>query len=257
MPSARFEIRTARREDVPLLRRNWIASFGDTDAYLDFFFSRRFVPQNTLVALADGRVVSQLFLLPVTLRAQGNELSADYLFAAATHPDHRGQGAMAALLAEARTFCKRRGRDAIVLLPGDEPLYGYYEKHGFETAFSRRIWNVTREELACLALPVRENGNTVSVLRSVLSRRDGLCWDVDALTYALAEHRAFRGSYASSDRAFVSVSDGEAVCLCGTEDFGACASLLLGMSDLPEFSLILPADVPFGTVENGGMLCRL
>lgn len=257
MPSARFKVRTAVQNDVPYLRLNWSVSFGDTDEYLDFFFSRRFIPDNTLVALAGEKVVSQLFLLPATLRTQEDEMPVDYLFAAATHPDYRGQGVMSLLLDEARTICRQRGIDAIVLLPGNETLYGYYEKHGYETAFSRRRWNATREELSHLAAPIEKNADAVSVLQTILSRRNGLCWDGEALAYALAEHDAFRGKYASSDHAFVSVSDDEAFCLSDAENFGECAALLLGLSDLPSFSLILPADIPFGTPEDGGMLCRL
>ena len=257
MPSATFELRAAVPQDVPALRDNWRVSFGDSDDYLDFFFMRRFAPENTLVASVSGRVISQFFLLPAVLHTQDGLKNADYLFAAATHPDYRGKGIMGSLLSKARTFCKARGKDAVVLLPGTPELYRYYEKHGYETAFSRRRWNVTRGELLRLAVPVRKNADTLSVLQDILSRRDGLCWDADALGYALAEHRIFRGTYASGDHAFVGVSDDEAVALCDMQHFGECAALLLGLSDLPEFSLLLPSDMPFGTREDGGMICPL
>lgn len=257
MPSAKNDLRAAAPEDMPALRENWRTSFGDSDDYLDFFFTRRFVPENTLVASVGGRVVSQLFLLPSLLRTQDGMLNADYLFAAATHPDFRRQGIMGTLLSRARSFCEERGKDAIVLLPGTRELYRYYAQYGYETAFLRRRWDVTRDELAGMAVPLKENDNAVSVLQHILSVRDGLRWDAEAIGYALAEHRAFRGIYATSDHAFVSVSGDEAFCLCDPLHFGECAALLLKISDSTQFTLIFPADLEFGTVEDGGMLCRL
>ncbi len=257
MPSVKLDLRTATREDIPALRENWRASFGDADDYLDFFFLRRFVPEDTLVACVDGKPVSQLFLLPVSLHAQDKILSADYLFAAATHPDFRSQGVMSSLLSSARSFCTDRGKDAIVLLPGSKELYAYYEKRGYEKAFSRRRWNAARDVLTRLAVPVKEAENACDVLQDILSRRDGLCWDADALTYAIAEHNVFRGSVRTSESACVCVSDDETVCLCAPQCFGECAALLLDSSDRSHFSLILPSDISFGTCEDGGMLCRL
>ena len=257
MLSATVDLRIAAPEDVRALRENWRVSFGDPDDYLDFFFSRRFVPENTLVACVNGRVVSQLFLLPALLHTQDGALRADYLFAAATHPEFRGQGIMAALLSETRAFCSDRGKDAIVLLPGSSALYRYYAACGYETAFFRNRQTVSRAELARLAVPVRKEMDTAAVLQTILSCRDGLIWDADALAYALSEHSAFRGTYASSENAFVALSEDEAVCLCAPQDFGACASLLLELSGQPLFSLTVPADVPIGTRENGGMLCSL
>lgn len=257
MPSARFDLRVAALDDVSALRENWRESFGDTDDYLDFFFTQRFVPDTTLVAETHGRVVSQLFLLPAHLRTQDDILSADYLFAAATHPDFRGHGIMGALLKKANDFCFSRGKDAIALLPGSRRLYDYYEQFGYETAFFRRRMTVLREELMRQAVPVRQTQDSVSVIRSILSSRDGLLWDAPAIRYALDEHRSFRGAYASSAHAFVSISDDEAVCLSRPDHFGECAALLLELSDLPQFTLLMPSDVPLGIRENGGMIYNL
>lgn len=257
MQSVKYDLRTAVPQDIPALLRNWQISFGDADDYLDFFFRRRFVPDNTLVACANGEPVSQLFLLPAALRAQDELLNAYYLFAAATHPDHRKRGIMTMLLTKARSICADRGKDAIVLLPGTRELYRYYEKQGYEISFSRRRWTVSRDELRRLSVPINETVDAQGVIQSVLRGRDGLCWDADAIGYALDEHRLYRGTYASSEHAFVSVSDDEAVCLCAPQHFGECAALLLRLSGLPRFTLILPPDVPIGTVENGGMLCRI
>ena len=125
MPSAKIELRTALPQDEPALRENWRECFGDEDAYLDFFFSRRFVPEDTPVVESDGKVVSQLFLLPAALCAGAQRFPAYYLFAAATHPAYRGRGLMRTLLGEAERLSRIRGQFAVVLLPGEESLYRY------------------------------------------------------------------------------------------------------------------------------------
>ena len=257
MQSANFDLRTASREDIPELCENWRASFGDPDDYLDFFFSRRFVPENTFVAVLNGKVVSQLFLLQVRLHTQDGILNADYLFAACTHPQYRGQGIMRQLLWYANTEETKRGKDAIVLLPGEPELYEYYAKNGYKKAFFRRRLDISREELSLLAHPADVVHDTCAVIDRIMSRRDGLWWDEDAIRYALDEQRLFRGAYTSSEHAFVGMSEDETACLCLPQHFGECASLLLSMSDKPRFSLILPPDVPYGTPEDGGMICKL
>lgn len=257
MPSAKSELRLANESDVAALRGNWRLSFGDGEPYLDFFFSRRFVPENTVVACSDDRVIAQLFLLPADLRTGNDLLAADYLFAAATHPAYRGRGIMTSLLAAARTICAERRKDAIVLLPGTTELYRYYKNNGFKTAFYRRRLHITREALSALAAPIRETASAVCAVQSFFAGHDGLCWNADAIRYALDEHTAFRGKYASCKNAFVSLDGDEAFCVCAPKDFGLCAALLLGLSDLQSFTLVLPPDLPFGTAEDGGMICLL
>ncbi len=239
-------------EDVPDLRENWRLSFGDTDDYLDFFFSRRFDPENTLVAEMNGKVVSQLFLFDVDLITASGLIPAFYLFAAATHPDYRHKGIMSKLIIRTKIKCIRKSKRAIVLMPGSRELYTFYKKHSFDAVFPRKRLNISREELSRLSEPV-VHADAESIIGTYLSEHDGVWWDNDAVSYALEEHRIFRGPYAASTHAFVSLCDGEATCLCDPEYFGECAALLLEISDLTEFSLVFPCSFPFGTPEDGGM----
>ena len=247
-------MRTAAPQDLPALRENWQSSFGDGNEYTDFFFARRFDPSKTPVACVDGRVVSQLFLLPASLVAGGTHYPVYYLFAAATHPQYRGRGLMADLLHHALRIACADGMRGIVLLPGEPGLYRYYARHGYETAFTRRVWTTTREELARIAADAPA-ADALSFLFRYLPQRDGISWDKDALGYALEEHRRFRGVYAASGDAFVALSDDEADCLCCPEHFPQAAGLLLRLTDCPRMTLRFPADVPYGEVQDGGMIC--
>ena len=250
-PFAKIELRTALPSDEPSLRRIWRESFGDDDEYIDFFLTRRFVPDNTPVLAADGTVVSQLFLLPALLRT-GEQLHAiDYLFAAATDPAYRKAGCMARLLDYAAELSARRGREAIVLLPGTQALYRYYAKHGYQTAFQRRILQCRREELPAAVPP---EDDAVSTLNAYYQHADGIVWDTPAIRYALAEHNAFRGRYAASGRAFAAVSGEEAAVIAPPDDVEQGLSLLPLLSDAPCFTVTLPPDAPFGKLQDGGMV---
>lgn len=256
MQHLKYKLRTATPQDVPFLRENWRLSFGDTDEYLDFFFSRRFVPDNSLVAEKDGKVVSQLFLLPTDVISSEGVLSADYLYAAATHPQYRRKGIMGALMKKAFVTRLTGGKDAIVLMPGTPSLYDFYKKFGYKPDFTRRRLHVTREELLRLSVQTK-HADAETFIGLYVSQHDGIWWDNYAIRYALEEQRLFRGPYAASEHAFVSICDGEATCLCEAEHFGECASLLLEISDLTEFSLVFPPNLPFGTLEEGGMIFRI
>lgn len=253
MQSAKINLRTATRADIPALRENWRLSFGDGEAYLDFFFSRRFEPRLTPVAVADGRLVAQLFLLPALLVSDGDSCEVYYLFAAATHPQYRGLGIMAQLLREAEHIACANGRNAVVLLPGEPGLYLYYARHGYETAFTRRVWTVARSELAEIALESPETDAFLFLLR-YLQQREGVCWNEDALRYALDEHRRFRGTYAACESAFAAVSADEADVLCAPSGFQHAAGLLLRLTNSEHLTLRFPSDIPYGTPQDGGMI---
>ena len=255
-PSARIEIRTACARDIPDLRRNWKAAFGDEDAYLDFFFSGCFRAENTLVCAWEDTVVSQLFLLPAMLRAEDRQYPVCYLYAAATHPAYRVNGCMAQLLKAAETLCRERGIFGIVLLPASETLYAYYARFGYETAFYRRVWNVSRAELKADAQNVRVSAEDAEAFVETYSKRhNGIVWNSEQLQYALAEHRTFRGAYgAVKNKAFAAAEDNEALLLAEPDDITAGCSALLQLSDAEQLRITLAPEHTKGELQKRGMI---
>ena len=252
-PSAKIDLRTAEAADVPSIRRIWRESFGDEDAYVDFFLQNRFVPERSPVLTVDGRVAAQLFLLPAHVRTGSRLYPVDYLFAAATDPAYRRQGCMARLLSFAAALSRQRGQAAIVLLPGSADLVRYYAANGYHTAFFRRVWTCSRDQLRALAVPAAPR-DAESVLTAYFGQTDGVVWDAHALRYALEEHRRFRGPYAAAGQAFAAVSERNAGLLAPPEAFGQGCALLLALSDAQELNVTLPPDAPFGTLQDGGMI---
>ncbi len=118
-----FSLTPCKTEELKTL---WETVFGDTRAVTDAFFRNAFYPDGCFFAERDGKAVSALYLLPVTLA----DKKGFYLYAAATLPDYRGAGLMAALIEEALQYAKHQA-DFVYLCPAEDSLYGYYRRFGF------------------------------------------------------------------------------------------------------------------------------
>lgn len=105
-------------------------SFCDPDtSFEDLLFKHCFKYCNTLEV--DGKTVSMLFALPVTLKTEVYETDGVYIYAAATAAESRGKGYMHKLLEKVKAK-----NDLIILRPANDDLIKYYEKFGFKTVLS-------------------------------------------------------------------------------------------------------------------------
>ncbi|MGI5978260.1 MAG: GNAT family N-acetyltransferase [Oscillospiraceae bacterium] len=143
-------IERATREQVPELRALWQGAFGDGEAYLDQFFARVFVPDNTLVWLENGHVVSVLYILPYIIPNGEENLRAAYLYALATEPAWRGRKIMSRLIEASFDLCAARGYALSILVPAKDSLFGFYRSFGFEEYFDRVRIEKTRGEMSAL-----------------------------------------------------------------------------------------------------------
>lgn len=151
-------IARASREQIPELRALWHNVFGDGPAFLDPFFARVFVPDNTLVWTENGRVVSALYIIPYTIPNKTETLRAAYLYALATEPAWRGRKIMSRLIEASFDLCAARGYALSMLVPAKDSLFGFYRVFGFEELFERVRIEKTHEEIAALGAgcePVR------------------------------------------------------------------------------------------------------
>jgi hypothetical protein len=127
------EVVFAHPEDIHVLAQVcglWRSCFDDGD-FAEFFVRERVTDQNMLLIYRDGKPVSMGTFFPAVYHTKNGDLSVRYLYALATHPDHRGEG-----LAEQIMTCGMELWDEpIVLSPGEPSLYRYYEKRGFVRCF--------------------------------------------------------------------------------------------------------------------------
>ena len=112
---------------IPSLRDLWKAAFGDTDAFLDDFFSTAYAPHRCRCIVIDGSIAAALYWLDCA--CAGRKLA--YIYAVATHPHHRGQGLCRTLMAETMEVLKQGDYDGVVLVPQKPGLIRMYAGMGF------------------------------------------------------------------------------------------------------------------------------
>ena len=114
-------------QQLPALRQLWKLAFGDDDAFLDSFFAAGFSHRRCLCIGRDDRVDAALYWFDCSC----GEQKLAYLYAVATHPEHRNQGLATALLTDVRQLLTAQGYDGILLVPGDDDLRRMYSRLGY------------------------------------------------------------------------------------------------------------------------------
>lgn len=107
------------------LREIYRYCFGEDGEFENALFS--LCSDNLKVLECGEDVLSFLFLLPCELLVGENRYKAHYLFAAATHKDHRKKGYMGKLIEK----IKLEAHGIIILRPATEELVNYYKKFEF------------------------------------------------------------------------------------------------------------------------------
>lgn len=111
------------------LRALWRQAFGDTDAFLDGFFSHGYAAERCRYLVADGRLAAALYWFDCSCR--GKKIA--YLYAIATDEHFRHQGMCRRLMAQTHDHLRSLGYAGAILVPGSGQLFDFYEKLGYRT----------------------------------------------------------------------------------------------------------------------------
>ena len=144
-------------------RHLWKTCFGDSEAFMDIYFSKKYTPASNIVRQADGTVVAATQLLPYVLGMYGKAMPVGYISGLATLPAYRGKGYASRILHEAHHRLADTGALLSFLIPGNEALRAYYRapRNGaYETVAYRQVakpdlGKATLEDLECQ--PVTDN----------------------------------------------------------------------------------------------------
>ena len=157
--------------DEAQLRGLWKLVFGDGDRFLESFFGNLFQPGECLVTRSWGQITAMLFMLPCVWSGRTGDRPMRYIYACATHPDHRRRGLMGELLKAAAGYGAQNGLE-LSLVPEDH-LWEYYGRFGF----------TERTYLYMRKYPAPAAAKDASVWRSVAEHGDA-----PALLYDLRTH---------------------------------------------------------------------
>jgi len=112
------------------LQALWKEAFGDSDAFVNGFFSTGFAPQRCRVLDWNGQCAAALYWFDC--RWEGKKIA--YLYAVATQKRFQGQGFCRRLMEDTHAHLQALGYCGAALVPGSRALFSLYEKLGY-TAF--------------------------------------------------------------------------------------------------------------------------
>lgn len=108
---------------IPQLRLLWKEAFGDTDAFLDIFFSTAFDARRCFCVTDCNRIVAAAYWFRCEEYA--------YIYAVATAQSHRGQGLCHKLMAVLHAHLAAEGFAGCIVVPGEESLRRFYSGMGY------------------------------------------------------------------------------------------------------------------------------
>ena len=114
--------------NIDALKALWKTVFGDPDAFIDTFFRVAYSPDRCRYIEEDGNIISALYWFDCSY--EGGKLA--YIYAVATHPEHRGKGLASRLLEDTHAHLKELGYAGAVLKPASG-LFPFYARLGYET----------------------------------------------------------------------------------------------------------------------------
>lgn len=111
------------------LRVLWKEAFGDSDSFLDSFFSVGFSFDRCRCLCLGGKVAAALYWFDCVWQ----ERPLAYLYAVATGKEFQGQGFCRRLMEDTHRHLSARGYTGTVLVPGSAELFSLYKKLGYRS----------------------------------------------------------------------------------------------------------------------------
>ena len=172
---------------IPALRTLWKEAFGDSDAFLNSFFSTAFDSSRCRIATIDHNIAAVLYWFDCTINGQ----DCAYIYAVATSMKYRGNGACHMLLANTHELLKEKGYHSTILVPGSEKLIILYEGSEYETC--TRI-----SELKCCAedmhISVEEiTQDDFAGLRPTFLPKDSVLQEKENLNFLSTQAQFYKG----------------------------------------------------------------
>ena len=170
-------------------RSLWQTAFGDTDTFLDSFFRTAYAQGRCRCVLEDDRILANLYWIDCCVSNQ----KLAYIYAVATHPDHRGKGLCRMLMENTHALLLSQGYAGTVLVPQKESLRKMYAGMGYTNigGLSEFSCTAAKSPVALRAIGPEEFAR----LRRKLLPENAVIQEGDGLAF-LAEQMQF---YAGND----------------------------------------------------------
>ena len=166
--------RACADSDLPALQHIWLTSFEEREDAAALFFQRNRSTFHAYACEKDGALVSALYLIDCALCGE----KAHYLCGAATLPAYRGRGIMSDLISYALADAAKRGDRYSVLLPANDPLYGFYAKCGYLPSCAKKcaIFSAETDRKPCGGAPDLQALQANAGNKALLWRKEYICF---------------------------------------------------------------------------------
>jgi len=115
--------------DIDRIKYLWKCCFGDSDTFIEYFFSRYYNPEKTIALYEDEKIVSYLMIFDHRIWASRKEIKAAYIAGVCTDPEYRNRGYITSLMSALDERLKTEKYDAAFLIPFK---FSFYEKYGYK-----------------------------------------------------------------------------------------------------------------------------
>lgn len=130
------------------IRNLWKFCFHEDKAFLDLYFEKRNIVENSIFIARNERIVSSMQLLPYQFTFCGENVEMSYISGACTHPDWQGIGLMNELIINGFKLLQKRNIPIVSLIPANRHLFEYYAKTGFAVCFAYQKETVIQKMLS-------------------------------------------------------------------------------------------------------------
>ena len=125
-----MDFRIATSQDTPQVEALWAYCFEPKeDPFFQYYFSNCYEPENTVVGIQEGQLLSTVHLRQYNINVRGAILPTSYMVGVATHPAARRGGVGGALLLHSLEELRRRGQGITILMPSKA---GFYQQYGWD-----------------------------------------------------------------------------------------------------------------------------
>jgi len=192
---------------IDLLKALWKEAFGDSEEFIEGFFSSAFGFDRCLCAVENKEVMGMLYWFDCSY----NDKQIAYIYSVATSKAHRGKKICHKLMDYTHNYLKDKGYSGTILVPGSEELFGFYESMGYKTSCYVREFSYSAGEEVKV---YRINKDEYAQLRRKLLPESGIIQENENIDFLDTQAEFYKGD------GFLLAADKEDDILSGVEFLG-------------------------------------
>lgn len=139
-----LNVRYAIDKDIDDVKEIWSYCFGDTEKFMDYYFSKRYFKEHNVVVEQDGNIISSLQLGQYKINLNSKNYDTSYVVGVSTLPEARGKGFMKSMMNFTLEELYKRGEKVSILMPID---YRIYRRYGYEHCYDQIQYNIDVDDL--------------------------------------------------------------------------------------------------------------